>query len=88
MKRAAKHNHGRKYGPFRYSSLVKNWPGGRRKATVLSAIPFEGSAMLWRPIDYKDPEPSQGGMAVPYDPPISTVTGLLNNDNLHNISEM
>lgn len=87
MKRAAKHNHGRKYGPFRYSSLVKNWPGGRRKATVLSAIPHEGSAMLWRPIDYKDPEPSQGGMANPDN--FSSPEPLSTNDgNLQGISQM
>lgn len=49
---------------FPYKSLTKNWPGGRRKAVVLSAISHGGSAMLWRPIDYVEPEPSQGGMAL------------------------
>ncbi len=32
---------------FRHKSLTKNWPGGRRHATVVSPIPFEGSAPLW-----------------------------------------
>lgn len=53
---------------FPYKSLTKNWPGGRRKAKVLSPISHGGSAMLWRTLDDKDPDPSQGGMANIYPP--------------------
>jgi hypothetical protein len=58
---------------FPYKSLTKNWPTGRRKATVLTPIPLGGSAMLWRPIDYKEPSPSQEGGTV--EPPTAFTTG-------------
>lgn len=31
-------------------SLTKNWPGGRRTATVISAVLHEGSAPLWNTV--------------------------------------
>jgi len=36
--------------PFKHKSLTKNWPGGRRHATVLGALPHEGSAPLWNTV--------------------------------------
>jgi hypothetical protein len=66
---------------FPYKSLTKNFPGGRRKARVLSPIPHGGSAMLWNhnPDSRAEPYVSQGGMADPIDDPIPIPVGLSNN---------